>query len=58
MNLLTNLYNLISSLYKYIFSKYTYKNMILYIVKLSACIHEFVYEYIILFKLGLFNNWA
>ena len=35
MNLFTNLYNKISSLYKYILDKYAYKNITLYIVKLS-----------------------
>ena len=58
MNLLTNFYNLISTLYKYFLDKYTYKNMILYIVKSSPCVHELVYEHIILFELSLFNNRA
>ena len=58
MNLLTNFYNLISTLYKYFLDKYTYKNMILYIVKSSPSVHEFVYEHIILFELSLFNNRA
>ena len=35
MNLFTNLYNKISTLYKYILDKYAYKNITLYIVKLS-----------------------
>ena len=35
MNLFTNLYNKISNLYKYILDKYAYKNITLYIVKLS-----------------------
>ena len=54
MNLFTSLYISISSLYKYIFSdQYTYKNIILYIVKLSSNVHKLIYKYIIMFKLEL-----
>ena len=59
MNLFTSLYISISSLYKYIFSdQYTYKNIILYIVKLSSNVHKLIYKYIIMLKLelGLFTS--
>ena len=59
MNLITSLYISISSLYKYIFSdQYTYKNIILYIVKLSSNVHKLIYKYIIMLKLelGLFTS--
>jgi len=49
MNLLTNSHNPISGLYKY-------KNIILYIVKSSLNVYELVHKYIIMFKLGSFNN--
>ena len=61
MNLFTSLYISISSLYKYIFSdQYTYKNIILYIVKLSSNVHKLIYKYIIMLKLelGLFTSWG
>ena len=59
MNLFTSLYISISNLYKYIFSnQYTYKNIILYIVKLSSNVHKLIYKYIIMLKLelGLFTS--
>ena len=37
---------------------YTYKNMTLYIVKLSMLGHKLVYEHIIMFEFGLFNSRA
>ena len=56
MNLLTNLYYQISNLYKYISRQAYIQNIILYIVKSSLHIHEFVHEQIIMFGFDLFNN--
>ena len=67
MNLLTNFYNpffiiiitIQFQVYINIFlDKYTYKNIILYRVKLSPYVHMFVHEHIIMYEFDLFNNWA
>lgn len=54
MNLLTNLYNSILSLYKYFLDKYTYKIIIVYILKSRHHVHE----QIIFFDFNSFNNRA
>ena len=64
-------YTIQSQVYISIFlDKYTYKNIILYIVKSSlrfmffkkkkkkSQVHELIYKYIIMFELDLFNNCA
>ena len=52
MNLVTNLYNTFSQVYINTFlDKYTYKNIILYVVNSSMHVHKFVHKRIIIFEL-------
>ena len=56
MNLLTKSYNSILSIYNYIFfDKYTYSNIILYIIKSSLHAYKLVHKHIIMFELCSFN---
>ena len=43
-------------MHAWVCNEYTYKNIILYMIRFSSHVHEFIHEDIIMFEFSLFNK--